>query len=253
MIIRNFGSDERCRITEKILSERLSGIREIDGIGRILLLPIPSSRDGVYITNSTLRLGEVLLATDSETLVAGYSIPETAAKMLGETGAAVYDGAMREKATAEWVEKFLDGQREILKKDCIEVEERRKTLAELDRRKLILKTKQDIIGEIIDGALKRLQGMPKKEYLSFIVALLSEYAENGEQILLSCDKVISKADLEKEQVVIDKNLSVLNERGDFIGGIQLIGKVSDRDLSFKAILEEKKETLTAKIVAELFN
>ena len=166
---------------------------------------------------------------------------------------AVYDGAMREKATAEWVEKFLDGQRVILKKDCLEVEERRKTLAELDRRKLILKTKQDIIGEIIDGALKRLQGMPKKEYLSFIVVLLSEYAENGEQILLSCDKVISKADLEKEQVVIDKNLSVLNERGDFIGGIQLIGKVSDRDLSFNAILEEKKETLTAKIVAELFN
>ena len=173
------------------------------------------------------------------------------AKSIEDT--AVYDGAMREKATAEWVEKFLDGQRAILKKDCIEVEERRKTLAELDRRKLILKTKQDIIGEIIDGALKRLQGMPKKEYLSFIVALLSEYAENGEQILLSCDKVISKADLEKEQVVIDKNLSVLNERGDFIGGIQLIGKVSDRDLSFNAILEEKKEMLTAKIVAELFN
>lgn len=169
------------------------------------------------------------------------------------TDTAQYDKAMREKATAEWVEKYLSEQRAILNKDCADVIERRKTLAELDKRKLILKTKQDIIGEVIFGALKKLQSMPKKEYLKFVVALLEKHAEKGDAILLSADKVLTEKDLEKEKVVTEKDLTFAKGVGDFNGGVQLIGKACDKDLSFDAVLSEQKEKLTAKITSELFD
>ena len=124
---------------------------------------------------------------------------------------------------------------------------------ELDKRKIALSTKQEIIGQILDKVLVKLQSLKKDKYLSLILRLLEKNAENGDQIVFSCDNKLGKKDLEGQDVVKEKGLTFAQKAGDFKGGIMLIGKVCDKDLSFKALIEEDKENIINKITAELFN
>lgn len=169
------------------------------------------------------------------------------------TDRSLYEKAMSEKATKEWVDKYISSQRAELKKDCKDLIERRKTLAELDRRKLILQAKQDIIGDVIEKTYAKLCALKKEDYLKFVLALIGRYAENGDKIILSSDRVLSVSDLEGSTVVKEKGLTISKEVGAFKGGVFLEGKLSDKDLTFRAMLEEEKEGLSAKITAELFD
>ena len=89
--------------------------------------------------------------------------------------------------------------------------------------------------------------------MAFIIRLLEQNAENGDQIVFSRDKVLCEQDLIRQEIVAKKNLTFLKREGDFIGGIMLVGKVCDKDLSFGALVEEHQESIVEKITAELFN
>ena len=69
---------------------------------------------------------------------------------------------------------------------------------------------------------------------------------------MSRDKVITAKDVEKLQVFADKKLSVSKTFGDFDGGIKLVGKDSDKDLTFKAIIENARQDMTVKVATKLF-
>ncbi|MBE7087006.1 MAG: hypothetical protein E7369_01750 [Clostridiales bacterium] len=169
------------------------------------------------------------------------------------TDKAEYDKALRERADADWEKEYLEGERAMLKKECKDILERKQTLAELDKRKLLLKTKQDVVDKILDTALKILTELPKKEYLKFVIGLIGKYAEDGDQIILSKDKVLSAKDFEGEGICKDKKLSASKDSGDFVGGVMLSNPVCDKDLSFKTLLDESRESLVAQITSELFN
>ena len=68
MEIISFGSGERQRACEKILRESSVG-------GRLLLLPIPTTRDKKYISGSDTPLDDLPNMLDDQTRVAGYAIP----------------------------------------------------------------------------------------------------------------------------------------------------------------------------------
>ena len=169
------------------------------------------------------------------------------------TERAELDRAMCEKQTNQWVEDYLTTQRKALKREAEEVVERKLTLSKLDKRKIALSTKQEIIGQILDKVLIRLQSLEKSEYLALTKRLLEKNAEMGDQIVLACDNKLGKKDLEGLDIVKDKKLTFCDKSGDFKGGIMLIGKVCDKDLSFKALIDEDKENIINKITAELFN
>lgn len=165
---------------------------------------------------------------------------------------AEYDSAMAKKATLDWKEGYLQKHRKNLSRECEEVVERRLTLAKLDRRKLILKTKQQIIDKVFEGALKLLQTLKKADYLKLALKLIEKNADDGDTIVLSSDGVLDGEELLKSQIVKDKKLTVSKKKGSFLGGVMLVGSACDKDLTFSALLEENREQIVNKINSELF-
>lgn len=69
--------------------------------GRLILLPIPTTRDNIYINGTDLSLGSVVpLLTRDSTLV-GYHIPRDLVYNAEEVGAAVYDAGRDERFLME--------------------------------------------------------------------------------------------------------------------------------------------------------
>lgn len=152
----------------------------------------------------------------------------------------------------DWAKKYRETQEKILEQDKKDVLSRRLTVAELDVKKLTLKYKQDVIEKVLQKAYENLCNLKKAEYLEFVEKLIEENAEENDKILLSKDNVLSEGDVKSLKVYTDKNLTVCKERGDFIGGAMLIGSVADKDLTFKAVIDSRKDILVKKIANELF-
>ncbi len=151
-----------------------------------------------------------------------------------------------------WVEDYNSTQKKVLDAEVKDIVFRRMTVAELDVRKLLLKARQDVIGAVFDKAYEKLCNLDKNTYLEFVKQLLEDYADDNDEIVLSCDGVLSDVDVKSLNVFSVKKLTVSKETGDFIGGIMLVGRICDKDLSFKRLVDNKKDDLSAKIVEMLF-
>ena len=152
----------------------------------------------------------------------------------------------------DFAKEYSTAQLSIAKKEAEEVIERRLIVADLDARKDLLSKKQQVISKVFDLAYAKLCSIDKKTYLDFVEKLVIEVAEDGDQVVLSKDEVLSKGDIEGLKVFKDKKLIVSKERGDFIGGVMLFGKNADKNLTFKAILLEKRDILASKVSQILF-
>lgn len=137
--------------------------------------------------------------------------------------------------------------------DEAETLRRRKTVAALDAKKLVLKAKQEVLSEVFLRAYDKLCTLQKSDYLALVDKLLVLSAEDGDEVVLSDDGVITDGDIKTLGVYKERNLTVSPEKGDFKGGVKLIGKICDKDLSFRQVLDEKKDSLSAKIAEELFS
>ncbi len=71
MEIITFGSGERLMRA----AGRLSTFCSACGYSRVILLPVPSSRDKKHITSTDMPLSEILFSVRAGTLVAGYALP----------------------------------------------------------------------------------------------------------------------------------------------------------------------------------
>ena len=91
MKIENYGAGQRCAEAMRLLMEY-----EHDGISRIILLPIPTSRDGTHLTGSERLLRDVLGEVGDGDLVVGYSIPEADTEYIISKRASVCDVATDE-------------------------------------------------------------------------------------------------------------------------------------------------------------
>ena len=151
-----------------------------------------------------------------------------------------------------WAKEYEKTQEKVLSSDAKEIVKRRLTVAELDVRKIILKAKQDTIGEVLGETYEMLCSLKKAEYLKLIEKLISDAAENSDEIVLSSDGVIKAEDVKKLGVYSEKNLTVAKKAGDFKGGVYLVGKTCDKDLTFKAIIENGKDGFVSEISEELF-
>lgn len=93
MEIRTFGGGRRMRECERALRSGICADYE----GKILLLPIPTTRDKKYITSTDRPLAGILPLVEKGTLVVGYDIPEEIVSAVVEAGGVVYDAARDEK------------------------------------------------------------------------------------------------------------------------------------------------------------
>ncbi len=96
MEIRLIGSGGRVRECARLLKARLE-----NRPGRLLLLPIPTTRDKIFITSTNTTTSAVAEMIDGDTVVAGYSIPEEIVSRAGEMGAPLFDASLDEEFLLE--------------------------------------------------------------------------------------------------------------------------------------------------------
>ena len=135
-----------------------------------------------------------------------------------------------------------------------ETERRRTTVADLDIKKELLKKKKELVLQVFESALQKLNALDKKEYLELIGKMIEQNASDGDEVIICSkdEKVITKAFV--EQIAKKKNitLKLSDKRGDFSGGIILSSDKLDKNLTFDVELKNIAEEYEAKISAMLF-
>lgn len=96
MEIRSFGAGRRMRECERLLGET----SDLYG-GLVILLPIPTTRDNIYISGTDRTLESLYPLFDAETTLVGYNIPEPILNRATESGCSVFDAAKDEKFLLE--------------------------------------------------------------------------------------------------------------------------------------------------------
>ncbi len=156
------------------------------------------------------------------------------------------------KDAQEWVKEYKAQKLKELEKETKEIVSKKLTVAALDVRKIVLAEKQNVISKVLFAVYKMLCDLKKPAYLRLVEKLIQENAEKGDIVILSKDGVLNRNDIEGLNVYATKKLAVSIEKGDFIGGVYLVGKNCDKDLSFKALVNQNKEKYLAEISLELF-
>ena len=152
-------------------------------------------------------------------------------------------------------EKVLREAQERGQKEKEKLISRRKAVADIDGRKIILEEKQKLITECFDRAIEQIASMEKEEYIAFLAGLVKKTGETeGELILNEKDaasvgtdlvNVLSK-ELAGSKITLSKETK--NIRGGFLlkkGSIYINGTV-------EALVEEAREDLVGEVSAQLF-
>ena len=148
------------------------------------------------------------------------------------------------------LEAANEGKTDALYQDALS---RSAVVANLDCKKLMLNAKKEIVGKVFDEALDTFMA-EKKDYLALVEKMISSCCEDGDEVVI-CErdgKVITKkfiADIAKKT---GKKLTLSGEFGDFKGGVLLIGKNYDKNLTLDLELQSVRENIESKIVEILF-
>ena len=134
--------------------------------------------------------------------------------------------------------------------DAAVLVERKKSVAELEARKMRLAAKQDMIEKSFTEAMKVLKAMPEADYLNFLQGQLKGFSE-GEVVLNAEDKKKIGASLAKN--LAGTGLTVSEETANIQGGFILKNGSVSVNGSLESILEGEKKQITAKIAQTLFS
>lgn len=105
MEIRTFGNEERTLVCAGLLKEALGEGR----VGRLIVLPIPTSVDEKNIKGTDVSLGEIAALTDENTAVIGYDIPGEITQRGEKVGAKLFDASLDEDFLLENAELTARG------------------------------------------------------------------------------------------------------------------------------------------------
>jgi len=148
-------------------------------------------------------------------------------------------------------QKEAEKQKEIAAND-LAILSRSRLTAELDVRKAVLKKKQEKLSEAFNAATQKILS-DNEAYLSFIGGVLKQYAEDGDEVVVSAnDKDRITASFVAE--FAKKNGLSLTYRADgkFLGGAILEGKTCDKNMTIETIIGEYRKNNESRIAEILF-
>ena len=135
------------------------------------------------------------------------------------------------------------------KTDAETIKERKKSVAELEARKMLLAAKQEMIEKSFSQAVEELAAMPEGQYLDFLAEQLAGY-ERGEVILSAKDQA---AIGEKLAARLPKGITLSKETADIAGGFILKDGLVSVNGSLESLLDGVKKDITAQIAGVLFS
>lgn len=132
---------------------------------------------------------------------------------------------------------------------------RRKSVADIDSRKLVLQKKQELINDCFDKAEDALASMEEDAYVEFMVGLVKQSGEcNGQLIFNKKDKesVGQKVCQKLNTAVSGGDFVLADETRNFKGGFILqVGKVYINN-TVEALVAENKDAMNSEVAAMLF-
>jgi len=129
--------------------------------------------------------------------------------------------------------------------------------AELSKSKIILKSKLEVIDEMLSSSLDRIKALPEKEYFEILKTLIINNAKAGEGLL--CLNLNDEKRLPKDFVSsVNKDLSEgktvsLGNAADIDSGFVLVYGDIDVNCSFDAIASSKRDELRDSLNRLLFD
>lgn len=123
--------------------------------------------------------------------------------------------------------------------------------ARLDSAKVLLAEKRRVIDTVYAQALEKLKNLPQKDAVKLAEVLLLTYAEDGDELVFATNFQY-KAQVLQLSVITEKHLKNSGKTADLDGGFVLVGKNSDKDLSYGALLALDREAYQSEIAAKLF-
>lgn len=135
----------------------------------------------------------------------------------------------------------------------LEIDERSRSVAELDARKLLLAAKAQVLDSVYAKTLEKLRNLDKEQYSALIFSML-ENAKDGDVVTVSEREkdIVTKeslADFAKKKGI---SLTLADKFGDFDGGVVISENGVDNNFTLEvevALLREQTET---KIAKEIF-
>ncbi len=144
-------------------------------------------------------------------------------------------------------EKFYDVEMEKIKHEASEVKRGIILSAKLEKRKAILRAKRNSINAVFSKVEKDIKKLAGDDYYNFIKSNISEYAEDGDVILLSAGDV---KDYEKK-LKSDSKKKIEIKEGKLISGLIIERGSINLNISLEALINKKMEELENQVGKEL--
>lgn len=159
--------------------------------------------------------------------------------------------ANAEKEAAAILEKSeKDGQEEKEKRI-----QRKKAVADIDGRKLVLETKQKLIASCFEKAEEALRAMEGEGYIAFLTKVIANTGETSGEVILSAadsaqigDRLIAAL----KETLPQGDFTLAEETRETGGGLFLKKGQVYLNCTISAFLEEAREQLTGQVAQQLF-
>ena len=125
--------------------------------------------------------------------------------------------------------------------------------AALQRRKILLKEKQQMIQQIMETARESILSLPEEEYFGLVLKMLNRYAKDGNCSILLSPRDKARAPQYFLQELAKKSIVLSGESDKIDGGFILVYGEIEENCSFEALFAASKEVLQDKISALIFN
>lgn len=135
-----------------------------------------------------------------------------------------------------------------------EIESRSRTVAELDSKKIMLAAKTRLLDGVFSRAAEKLASLDKDTQRSLLIAMLTEYAEDGDIVTLGKGQIDCLSGYDVSQVAESKGITLRLSQvyGDF-DGMVLSGNGVDKNLTYGVEISLLRENLETQIAKELFD
>ena len=135
----------------------------------------------------------------------------------------------------------------------LEIDERSRSVAELDARKLLLAAKTHVLDDVYAKTLEKLRNLDKEQYGALIFAML-ENAKDGDVVIISKREkdIVTKqslADFAKKKGI---KLTLADKFGDFDGGVIISENGVDNNFTLDVEVSILREQTETKIAKEIF-
>lgn len=135
----------------------------------------------------------------------------------------------------------------------LEIDERSRSVAELDARKLLLAAKAQVLDSVYAKTLEKLRNLDKEQYSALIFSML-ENAKDGDVVTVSEREkdIVTKeslADFAKKKGI---SLTLADKFGDFDGGVIISENGVDNNFTLEVEVALLREQMETKIAKEIF-